>query len=218
MSTLHAIFTSFRSLRLHLLLICLQLQALAMATQDFPISTAAIAVPVLSILTLVLDIPSFVWHIKNRNLPASCLVFWIILCNLFNFVNALIWPTDDIANWWHGQVWCDIQVKFQVAALFAILGATGSIIRNLATALNTDRIVLNASPAQRRRNRIIDCLLNFGIPIYTIAIHYVVQPTRYFILAISGCDASIDNSWPSLVLINMWAPILCFWDAYYAGT
>ncbi|MCJ1235234.1 a-factor receptor [Varicellaria rhodocarpa] len=188
-----------------------------MVTQNFSISPAAVTVQVLSILTLVLDIPSFVWHIKNRNLSASVLVFWIILVNFFDLVNALLWPTDDVGNWWHGQIWCDIQVKLVNASNVAILGAIASTMRALAIALDTDRIVLSASTAQRRRNWIIDGLLCFGLPLYMIVIHYVVQPTRYYIFAIAGCTPSFDNSWPSIVIIYIWPPIICLLDAFYGG-
>ena len=189
-----------------------------MSTQSFPVSPASVAVPVLSFLTLALDIPSLAWHIKNRNLSASLLVFWIILGNLFILINSLLWPTDDLANWWHGQIWCDIQVKLTNAGSLAILGAIGSTMRNLAIALDTDKIVVSVSPAQRRRNRIIDGLLNFGLPFYMISVHYIVQPNRYYIFAISGCAPSVDSSWPTIVLIFMWPPIVCLLDAYYAGT
>ena len=189
-----------------------------MAIQTFPISPAAVTVQVLSFLTLVLDIPSFVWHIKNRNISASLLVFWIILVNFFDLVNALLWPTDDVGNWWHGQIWCDIQVKLVIASNVAILGAIASTMRALAIALDTDRIVLSASTAQRRRNWIIDGLLCFGLPLYMIVIHYVVQPTRYYIFAIAGCTPSFDNSWPSIVIIYIWPPVICLLDAFYGGT
>ena len=183
----------------------------------FSLSAAAIAVPILSFLTLLLDIPSFAWHIKNKNIPASCLVFWIVLGNLFNFVNALIWPTDDVAHWWHGEIYCDIQVKLVVAATLGIVGAVAAIMRSLAMALNTEKTVLMASTAQRNRKMAIDGLLCFGLPIYAILIHYIVQPSRFYIFTIGGCTPSFDNSWPSLVLVYIWPPIICLVDAYYCG-
>ena len=180
-------------------------------------STGAIVVPLLAIVALLLDIPCFAWHLKNRNLPASCLVFWIILANLFNFINALVWPTDDIPNWYQGQGYCDLEVKLDIAATFGIPAAVICVMKSLAQALNTDKIVLHPSASQRRRKIIIECLLCFGLPAYVIAIHYVVQPTRYYIFAIAGCTPSFDNSWPSIALVYIWPMALCLVGGYYAS-
>ena len=188
-----------------------------MADSSYPLPPAAVAVPLLSAITLILNVPSHIWHFKNRNLAATCLVFWIILCNFFNLINAIIWPTDDIASWWHGKGLCDIEVKLMNAATLGLTGATISIMRSLAAALNTDRTVLLLSSAQRRRKLAIDCLYCFGGPIYMIAVHYIVQPNRYYIFTVSGCTPSFDNSWPSFALVYIWPMIFTLVDAYYCS-
>ncbi|MCJ1257940.1 a-factor receptor [Lignoscripta atroalba] len=181
------------------------------------LSPVAIAVPLLSFMTLVLNVPPFIWHVKNRNLPATCLVFWVVISNLFNFINALIWPTDDVTNWWHGAVLCDIEVKLTNAATLGLTGSVACIMRSLAMALDTKRTVLMHSRAQRRRQLAFEMIFCFGLPVYMIIIHYVVQPSRYYIFAIAGCTPSFDNSWPSVVLVYIWPPIFCLVDAYYCG-
>ena len=188
-----------------------------METPKFPVTTTAVAVPLLALITLVLDVPPLVWHIKNRNLGAASLVSWLVLCNLFNMVNALIWPTNDIAHWWHGQVFCDIQVKLMVAVYAGVAGSLACIMGNLAAVLDTRKTVLVPSPAQRLRRMVADSLLCFGVPICLILVHYIVQPCRYYILAIAGCWPSYDNSWPKLALIFIWPPVLCLIAFYYCG-
>lgn len=188
-----------------------------MDESTFPVTPNAVALPILAFITLIIDTPPFVWHIKNRNLAASSLVFWVIISNLMNLINPLIWPTDNIQHWWHGQILCDIEIKLMMAANFGIVGSMACIMRNLAKALDTERTVLSPSKAQRRRHIIIDCLFCFGGPIYVMLIHYIVQPKRYYIFAISGCTSSVDNSWPKLVLVFIWPPIICLIDAYYSG-
>ena len=183
----------------------------------FPVTPNAVVVPILALITLIIDIPPFVWHVKNRNLAASSLVFWVVITNLMNFINPLIWPTDDIQYWWHGQIFCDIEIKIMMAASFGVVGSMACIMRNLAKALDTAQTVLSPSKAQRRRQIIIDCLFCFGGSIYVMLIHYIVQPTRYYIFAISGCTSSFDNSWPKLVLVFIWPPIICLVDVYYSG-
>ena len=188
-----------------------------MSDSVFPVTPVAVVVPMLSLLTLILDIPPLVWHARNRNLAASSLVFWIILGNLMNLMNAFIWPTDDILTWWHGYGLCDIEVKLMIAEGFGVVGSLVCIMRNLAQVLNTKRTILNPSRADRRWHTITECLFCFGGPIYSMAVHYIVQPNRYYIFAISGCTISYDNSWPKLVLILIWPPILCLVAVYYSG-
>ncbi|SLM41278.1 GPCR fungal pheromone mating factor, STE3 [Lasallia pustulata] len=183
----------------------------------YQLSPGAIAVPLLSFITLVLNVPPLVWHTKNHNLAASTLVFWIILCNLFNFINALLWPTDNLTSWWNGVGLCDIEVKLITASTVGIVGSLACIMRNLAAVLDTSNTVLMPSRAQRRRRIVFDSIFCIAFPVYMIIIHYIVQPSRYYIFAISGCTPSFDNSWVSIVLCFIWPPIICLVDAYYCG-
>lgn len=182
-----------------------------------PLFPTAVTVPVLALLTLIVDIPPLAWHIRNRNYAATSLVCWVMLSNVMNFINALIWPTDDTANWWMGSGLCDVEVKLMIAVSFGFAGSLLCIMRNLAKVLDTKRAVLSTSRAERRKKFAFECLLCFGGPLYSMAVHYIVQPSRYYIFAISGCTTSYDDSWPKLVLILIWPPILCLLVVYYSG-
>lgn len=184
---------------------------------QFPLTPAAVALPILALITLVIDLPPFIWHVRNRNLAAATLVFYILLANLMNLINPLIWPTDDIGNWWPGFGLCDLEVKLMLGIWIGVVSCLLCIMRNLARVLNTDRTVMSVTRAQRNRQILFDCLLCFGAPLYMMGIHYIVQSNRYYIFAITGCTASFDESWPSLVLIFIWSPILCIFNLYYAG-
>ena len=188
-----------------------------MAQSTFPVTPGTVAVPLLALVALTIDIPPFFWHIRNRNLAASSLVFWVFLSNLMNFINALVWPTDDVQNWWDGLVLCDIEVKLMIGATVGVVGSLACIMRNLARVLDTDRTVMSPSKAQRRRHTAIQLLFCFGGSLYLMLVHYVVQPNRYYIFAISGCTSSFDNSWPKLVLVLIWPPILCLVVVYYSS-
>ncbi|MCJ1295991.1 a-factor receptor [Xylographa carneopallida] len=183
---------------------------------EMGISPAAIAVPLLSLFTIFLDIPALIWHIKNRNLPAGNLILWILVSNLMNLTNALLWPNDNIPTWFSGTILCDVEVKLDLAASLALVGSVLCITRALARALNTSKPVISSTGQQRFRRNLLDCALCFGPPGYIIVIHYVVQPSRYYLFAISGCTPSVDDSWPSLILIFIWAPLLSLPAAYYA--
>ena len=179
------------------------------------LSAGAIAVPVLAFLTLVLDIPSWAWHIKNRNLPAYTLIFWVILGNIFNFINALIWPTDDMENWWHGQGLCDIESKFQLGAQLGLIGSLCCIMRGLARALDTNKTIVTRTRAQRQRHLAFELVVCIVPPLYMMLAHYIVQPTRYFIFAIAGCRSSLDLSLPTVFLIDLPPCIFIMVVAYY---
>ena len=189
-----------------------------MDESTFPVTPNAVAVPMLAFITLIIDIHPFIWHIRNRNLAASSLVFWVIIANIMNFINPLIWPTDNIQDWWHGEILCDVEIKILMASNFGVIGSMACIMRNLAKALDTEQNVLSLHKSHRHRQTIVDCLFCFGGPIYVMLIHYIVQPNRYYIFAISGCTSSFDNSWPKLALVFIWPPIICLIDAYYSGT
>lgn len=184
---------------------------------EFRRSPGAILLPVLAMLSIVLVLPPAAWHFKNRNVAACSLLFWITLANVFVFVNALIWPTDDISIWWNGVGLCDIEVKLTWAFSIGAAGALASIMRSLAGVMDVDRTVVRSTPAQKRRQVIIDLLWCFACPVYAMAVDYVVQSNRYYILTIAGCTPAIDSSWLSIVLIVIWAPIFCLIASYHCG-
>ena len=188
-----------------------------MANAVFPVAPAAVALPTLALLILLIDTPAFVWYIKARNLAASSLVFWILIANVMNFINPLIWPTDNVEGWWYGYGLCDIEVKLQIALWLGVVGSIVCIMRDLAHVLDTESTTVSSSLAHRRRQIAIACLFCFGGPVYAMAIHFIVQPSRYFIFAISGCTASVINSWPTLLLVLIWPPVLCVVAVYYGS-
>ena len=140
-----------------------------------------------------------------------------MLQNFLTFINTLIWPTDDMNNWWPGHGLCDIEVKLMQATSLGVVSCLVCMLRDLAQVLNTERTVLSLSDAQRRRQLVVDCLLCFGAPVYMMVAHYVVQSNRYYIFAIAGCNAGFDPSWPSVALVWLWPPIFCLVSCYYAG-
>ncbi|KAI9372530.1 pheromone A receptor-domain-containing protein [Aspergillus egyptiacus] len=143
------------------------------------------------------------------------MVCWFLVLNLFNIVNAFIWPTDDIANWWDGAGLCDVEVKILTSSYVALPGTLVCLFRSLAYVLDTRRTTLVPSKRQRWRNRAVEILFCVVIPVVAAATHIVYQMNRYFIFAIAGCVATHDESWVSLVLGYMWPLVLCCIASYY---
>ncbi|KAI2672737.1 hypothetical protein DTO027I6_3983 [Penicillium roqueforti] len=175
----------------------------------------AVALPILSIFSIALAIPPLILHGKNRNFPATSLIFWSILLNLFNIINSLIWPTDDVASWWDGAGLCDIEVKFMAAGYVGIPGSLACIFRSLAIVLDTDRATLVPSRGQRWRNQCMEILFCVAVPVSAMITHIIWQKSRYLLFAISGCVNNFDESWVSLVFAWIWPPIICLIAAYY---
>lgn len=184
---------------------------------DFPVYPQAMVLPLLAAVALVLEIPPLIWHVRSHNLAASSLMLWIITSNVMNFINPLIWPTDNIAAWWHGQGLCDVEVKIMVASWIGVIGSLLCILRNLAAVLKTDKAVICLSKAERQRKFGMELFLCIGLPIWMMVAHYIVQPNRYYIFAISGCTVSVDNSWPKFVLLFIWPLLFSVGVVYYCG-
>lgn len=180
-------------------------------------STQAILAPALSILAVILCIPPILWHLSNRNWGASFLVAFVIYDDLVNVLNALIWPMDNVDSWWNGSVFCDIQVKFTVASQVGMPGALLCIFRSLAMVMDVDNTALVPSRAQRLRNKAVEVFFCIGLPVLAMATHFVVQGARYFILAVTGCNASYDESWPTIALSLAWPPAICVAATCYCG-
>ncbi|KAJ5146022.1 Fungal pheromone STE3 GPCR [Penicillium bovifimosum] len=175
----------------------------------------AIILPVLSFFSIALAIPPIILHAKNRNFPASSLIFWSILLNIFNIINSLTWPTDDIQSAWDGSGLCDIEVKFMAASYLGIPGSLLCIFRSLALVLDTDRATLVPSRGQRWRNRFMEIMFCVVAPILAMITHLVWQRSRYILFSISGCVNDFDESWVSLALAWIWPPLFCLVAGYY---
>ena len=169
-----------------------------------------------SFCALIISIPGLAWHLKNRNLPASSMIGWIVLLNLMNIVNALIWPNDHIDRWWDGQIFCDIQIKLEIASTVGLVGSLACIMRFLSRAFDTANIRLVPSKGQRIRQLVLNIVLCVGFPLLIALLHFVLQPLRYYIFGIVGCKPGYSSSWYTLLLGQVWPPVLCIVNAYYA--
>jgi pheromone a factor receptor len=178
---------------------------------------SAIALGFLAALVSILSIPPLVWHIRNRNIAPACLVSWLLVNNFINFLNAIIWSNDDMAHWFHGVGLCDIEVKIQVARAMALPGATLCILKSLANVMDTNKVNLNPTRAQRQRALAFDLVLCTGLPIIFMFLHYVFQPSRYQILSVSGCAATYFSGFICILFMDVPPLILVCVDAYYAG-
>ncbi|RDW84666.1 hypothetical protein BP6252_02256 [Coleophoma cylindrospora] len=181
----------------------------------YSISANAVALPLFSALSVLISIVPFKAHWAHKNVGLCGLIVVLTVFNIFHFVNAILWPNDDFASWWAGYGWCDILAKLQDPLLTAEATTTCCITLNLARAVDIDNPISQTRAAQRRRI-VIDILFCFGIPFLQILLHYFIQPSRYSIGTIFGCENTLDNSWPTLVIMEMWRPLFALLNMYFA--
>ncbi|KAH7386772.1 pheromone A receptor-domain-containing protein [Phaeosphaeria sp. MPI-PUGE-AT-0046c] len=187
-----------------------------MSASNAPLYPQAILLPVLAFPSWILCLPPLYWHLRQGNIAAGSLILWAIILNFFNSINALIWPRDNLDEWWDGKGWCDINVRFQVGAIVGISISSIMIVRKLAKVMDTRNITVTSSRNNKLKEKAWQVLWCWGYPLLFIIIYYVVQPARYFIYGISGCISAVDTSWVTIVLIAMWAPITSLVAAGYA--
>ena len=178
---------------------------------------AAVLLPILAFFAVLLCIPPLISHLDARNFAATVLVVGVCIGNVQNFINPIIWPRDTSTNTWKGQGLCDVEVKVDIGSSSAIVGAMAAIFRQLANILDTDRATLVPSKRQRYRTWVLEGSFCVGLPIYIMCIHYIVQPYRYWLMAVYGCIPAYHSSWPTLVLLIMWPMIVCLVGASYGG-
>ena len=189
----------------------------AVSSGDSQVYASAILLAFFSFVIMLLIIPPMLWHFRNRNIGATALVGWTVVLLLFTFINAVLWPNDNINSWYNGVGLCDVEIKIQVASEVARPASLACILRALAAVLDTDRATLIKTKAQRRRNYIIDLTWCLGFPLLQMLFHYIVQYRRYYLYGISGCIPAISFSLVTVFLLGLPPLLWTLIDTYYAG-
>jgi pheromone a factor receptor len=181
-----------------------------------PRSYQAILLPTLALFAVILDIPPLIWHARQRNVAAWSVIAWLIIINFFNFINPLIWPRDNLLEWYDGSVLCDIEVRFFVGFTVALASASTMVMRKLANVMDTRNITVTTGRRMRARETMLDLVFCWGYPILLMILYYIVQSSRYFIFAVTGCVAAYTSSWPSAIFISTFNVTMLV-ATYYAG-
>lgn len=133
------------------------------------------------------------------------------------FINSLIWWSTDQNTWFSGTGLCDVEVRLKVAAGAATAGCLLAIFRSLAVAVNTNSVSSVTTKRQRKATLVLEIFFGAIFPIFTLIVYYLVQPTRYDIMRMTGCAVVIAPTWLSVVLIVMWPTIFLLIATGYCG-
>jgi pheromone a factor receptor len=184
------------------------------SSQPYP---AALIVATFSLPVILLILPPLSWHLRNRNIGAAMLVLWTLVINFLSFINALIWPNDDIVTWYNGAGLCDIEVKLQMGWSVAAPAGLACVLRGLAKAMDTKRVSLGKTQKEMRIEYAIDVAWCIGFPMLQMLFHYIVQYRRYYLFGISGCIPAVSKTWLTVPMIFVQPLIWTVIDAYFAG-
>lgn len=179
--------------------------------------TSAILLATFSLLVVILILPPMLWHLSNRKIGATSLILWLLILNFQDFLNAVLWPHDNIFQWFDGNVLCDIEVKIMVAATVGVPSSVACVLRALAKVMDTERASLGLTKAQRRRGYAVDLLWCAGFPVLQMFFHYIVQTERYYVVGISGCTPAVSSSWVADLLIISPPVAWALVGGYYSG-
>lgn len=153
---------------------------------------------------------------KNRELAGTTMVIAIAILNFYYFVNALIWPNNNIAGWSKGYGWCDIQLASWVPLETLNAAAVCAILHNVSNQVALMR-ASGLSGKEKRRKHLIQALIIFPIPVLQLILHYFVIAIRYNISGVVGCQAVFDGDWVFLVFFILPCPMFSAVAAYFAG-
>jgi hypothetical protein len=175
----------------------------------------AIIMPIfIAIAMAVVYLPARDFYAK-RNFAACSMTASVTLLNLYQFLNAIIWNSDDTTDWFSGAGLCDIEVNSRYMLSTALMTSIFCFVKNLAGVFDTGGLYLTSG--MKRKRLIIDVLICWLLPFLQVALHYLVSVGRFSIFPIFGCYDELDGSWPYVVGYLMWFPIFIFLTLAYSG-
>ncbi|KAK6198754.1 pheromone A receptor-domain-containing protein [Scheffersomyces amazonensis] len=169
----------------------------------------------LSFIAFVLLTPAFIWHCKNRNIPAICLIFWLQFVNYNRFVNLLIWSGEDFYTKWNGKVYCDITTKLEAGSSTGKIAAVAALAMNLYMVLDAKHPIFLDPKSWNKR--IIDLSICLITPIFIMATNFIIAGRRYVIVRFQGCTTAYVYSGATLGLFSVWTVVWSFFAVLFAG-
>ncbi|KAF7343707.1 Pheromone receptor [Mycena sanguinolenta] len=160
------------------------------AYQTSILVTMQLAMPIGAFLACALLLVPLPWHWRTRNIPTLSMIAWLFMSNFTHGINAIIWSgrIHDVA-----PIWCDIVTKSH----------TGATAAGPATCLS---LVLQLwRVATSRPNNIktfmLDIFLCWVYPVFTMALHIIVQGHRFNIRENLGCFGTTYVSLPAILIL-----------------
>lgn len=152
--------------------------------------------PIVSFLVVFLLLCSLPSHIRAQSISLISLIFWLAAANIIHGVNSIVWAGNVSIRL---EVWCDITtsilVGFTVAVPLSVLCVSSQLER-----ISSNRHA-TFTEADKRKRKIVEAILCFGVPLPFMALHYVFQGHRFDIVEDIGCSPTTYVSIPSIICI-----------------
>ncbi|KAK6330751.1 a-factor receptor [Orbilia javanica] len=156
-----------------------------------------------SITAVIGLVVPLIWQIRRENVAAALLCFWLQTDLLLCLIDAIIWPTwNSVITGWQGRGYCDFVTKWKLAAEFGAINSAVMCIMLTICRLFWGLSMYRETKKMKRHRMMYEWGLVGLFPILLAGLHYVVQPSRYYLTPVFGCHPSIDNSWLSLIILG----------------
>jgi pheromone a factor receptor len=170
-------------------------------------------------LGIILPLPTFRAY-YNRSAPTTfpgcnMIALNCLLC-LQYLINANIWPTQNINNWWDGTGLCDIQAPLKYPITLSVALSLWRFMNALATAVN-GQLQSELSKAEMRNRLLKEALYCWLVPLLQIPLSYLVRKGRFTVVPVVGCADLLDDSWLKFLIITVWCPLVMLLTSYSAG-
>lgn len=153
---------------------------------------------------------------RNGEFAGTVLCVTLMMINFLTVINALIWHDDNVASWYAGYGWCDIQSYLQFPLHSAFNISLFEIMRGLAYKVALNRTV-SPTTRERRRQHLVSALVIFTVPVIQTILTYFVILGRYNVSALLGCVTLYFPSWIYLIFYILPTPLFAVAAAFMAG-
>ncbi|KAK9456357.1 pheromone A receptor-domain-containing protein [Dipodascopsis uninucleata] len=168
------------------------------------------------IISILCCITPLVWHAKRRNIAATCLILWVLICDIFMFINSIPWGGEDIDSYWDGNIYCDIASRVTYSGGIGMVASVAAISRNLAKIMDRNSS-MPVSRTDRVKQNFIDFAICLGPSLFALSFQYIVQISRYQILRFTGCNSVTDVSPPGIIIALMWPLLMSIIASIYCA-
>ncbi|KAB5590241.1 Pheromone B beta 1 receptor [Ceratobasidium theobromae] len=171
-----------------------------------------IELPIVSFICTILVLIPLPYHWRTRNVATLSIIAWLVICNVIRGVNAVIWGGSTVVKY---KIWCDINTKLIVGAQIALASSVCCVCRYLSQVASPHHSI--QEPSRKRRRMILELVMCVGLPMITMALHYVVQGHRFDILEDFGCAPTVYMSVAGLFIIYIPPLVISLAGLVYAG-
>lgn len=168
-----------------------------------------------SIAVLLSFVPArLLW--RNGEFAATVFCVDNVIRNIGYVINALIWRDDNVATWWAGYGWCDLQVYINFALDTAFNVCLFEIMRSLYQKVGLNRAT-SLTTSERRREILISAAIIFTFPIVQVVLTFFLMVRRYNITTLVGCTTMYHFDWLFFVFYVMPTPVFVTMATVLAG-